>query len=89
VQHFHDFDEDQLDFHAYCVRKQTLRAYLDLLRWEDNVHSHRFYYRAATNLVEVRRQAPATTHSHRTCPSTHARVRTRHDTTRHAPHAAL
>jgi peptide alpha-N-acetyltransferase len=52
VKHFHDFDEDQLDFHAYCIRKLTLRAYLDMLRWEDNVHSHRFYYRAATNLVE-------------------------------------
>ena len=89
MQHFHDCDEDQLDFHAYCVRKQTLRAYLDLLRWEDNVHSHRFYYRAATNLVEVRRQAPATTHSH---PIERVRRLTpacAHDTTRHAPHAAL
>lgn len=52
IKHFHDFDEDQLDFHAYCIRKLTLRAYLDMLQWENNVHSHRFYYRAATNLVE-------------------------------------
>ena len=32
VNHFSDFDEDAFDFHAYCVRKATLRAYVEMLR---------------------------------------------------------
>jgi len=32
VGHFSDFDEDAFDFHAYCVRKATLRAYVEMLR---------------------------------------------------------
>jgi peptide alpha-N-acetyltransferase len=32
VRHFADFDEDAFDFHAYCVRKATLRAYVAMLR---------------------------------------------------------
>lgn len=31
-KHFADFAEDQFDFHGYCVRKGTLRAYVDVLR---------------------------------------------------------
>ncbi len=31
-KHFADFTEDQFDFHGYCVRKGTLRAYVDVLR---------------------------------------------------------
>ncbi len=27
-KHFADFDEDQFDFHSYCIRKMTLRAYV-------------------------------------------------------------
>lgn len=33
-KHFEDMVEDQFDFHTYCVRKMTLRAYLQLLRVE-------------------------------------------------------
>lgn len=40
-----DFTEDQFDFHSYCVRKLTLRAYLGLLRLEDTLHHHPFYMR--------------------------------------------
>jgi peptide alpha-N-acetyltransferase len=28
LQHFADIEEDQFDFHGYCMRKMTLRAYL-------------------------------------------------------------
>lgn len=42
---FTDFTEDQFDFHSYCVRKLTLRAYLGLLRLEDRLHHHPFYMR--------------------------------------------
>lgn len=31
-KHFADFAEDQFDFHTYCIRKTTLRAYVDILR---------------------------------------------------------
>ncbi|RLN73598.1 hypothetical protein BBJ28_00026180, partial [Nothophytophthora sp. Chile5] len=31
-KHFNDFIEDQFDFHTYCIRKMTLRAYLQMLR---------------------------------------------------------
>ena len=33
--HFLDIVEDQFDFHTYCIRKMTLRAYVRLLRLED------------------------------------------------------
>lgn len=32
-KHFSDFVEDQFDFHSYCIRKMTLRAYVDILRY--------------------------------------------------------
>ena len=32
LAHFSDFDDDAFDFHAYCVRKATLRAYVEMLR---------------------------------------------------------
>jgi len=31
-KHFQEFIEDQFDFHTYCIRKMTLRAYVDILR---------------------------------------------------------
>lgn len=43
VKHFEDFQEDQFDFHSYCVRKMTLRSYVEMLRMEDNLHHNVFY----------------------------------------------
>jgi len=31
-KHFQEFIEDQFDFHTYCIRKMTLRAYVEILR---------------------------------------------------------
>ena len=31
-RHFSEIIEDQFDFHTYCMRKMTLKAYVDLLR---------------------------------------------------------
>ena len=42
-KHFEDFEEDQFDFHTYCLRKMTLRTYLALLRMEDTIRAHRFF----------------------------------------------
>jgi peptide alpha-N-acetyltransferase len=53
VKHFDDFHEDQFDFHSYCIRKVTLRAYVDVLRFEDRINGHEFYLKAAEGIVKV------------------------------------
>ncbi|CAG0879709.1 unnamed protein product [Darwinula stevensoni] len=52
-QHFSEILEDQFDFHTYCLRKLTLRSYVGLLRLEDVLRSHEFYFRAARCAIEV------------------------------------
>uniref|UniRef100_A0A7S0PZY0 Uncharacterized protein n=1 Tax=Coccolithus braarudii TaxID=221442 RepID=A0A7S0PZY0_9EUKA len=52
-KHFTDILEDQFDFHTYCVRKMTLRAYVKLLRLEDGLWGHPFYVRAACGLIDT------------------------------------
>jgi len=52
-RHFTEIIEDQFDFHTYCMRKMTLRSYVDLLRLEDGLRSHRFYERSATVAINV------------------------------------
>ena len=44
-----DIYDDQLDFHSYCMRKMTLRAYVRTLRFEDCVFRHPAYIRAAND----------------------------------------
>jgi hypothetical protein len=51
--HFGDMTEDQFDFHTYCLRKMTLRAYVDLLRMEERLHGHTSYCRAAYGVVRA------------------------------------
>ena len=53
LQHFTEIIEDQFDFHTYCMRKMTLRAYVSLLRLEDVIRSHMFYFTAAKIAIEV------------------------------------
>jgi len=50
-KHFEDFNEDQFDFHSYCIRKVTLRAYVDVLRFEDELHTQQYYRAAASGLI--------------------------------------
>lgn len=52
-QHYLQIREDQFDFHTYCLRKVTLRAYVDMLRFADRLHSHRYFFKAACLAVEV------------------------------------
>ncbi|CAG2177200.1 unnamed protein product, partial [Oppiella nova] len=52
-RHFAEINEDQFDFHTYCMRKMTLRSYIELLRLEDVLKSHAFYFRAARIAIEV------------------------------------
>jgi len=51
--HFTQMLEDQFDFHTYCIRKMTLRAYLNLLRAEDKLKSHKLYYNAAITATQT------------------------------------
>lgn len=52
-RHFTEIIEDQFDFHTYCMRKMTLRAYVGLLRLEDVLRRHPFYYKAAKIAIEI------------------------------------
>jgi hypothetical protein len=53
LQHFAEILEDQFDFHTYCLRKMTLRSYVDLLKLEDCLRAHPFYFKAAKCAIEV------------------------------------
>lgn len=52
-KHFNDFAEDQFDFHTYCIRKMTLRAYIGMVRLEDSMLGHKFYVTAACGIIET------------------------------------
>lgn len=52
-RHFKEILEDQFDFHQYCMRKMTLRAYVQMLRLEDELRSHEFYFDAARVAIKV------------------------------------
>lgn len=49
--HFDDIEEDQFDFHTYCLRKMTLVSYISLLRMEDAVRCHAQYGHAARGAI--------------------------------------
>lgn len=53
VQHFNEVQDDQFDFHNYCLRRCILRSYCEMLKFEDRVRGHAFYFKAATGLVET------------------------------------
>lgn len=50
-KHYNDMVEDQFDFHTYCMRKMTLRAYVKMLRYEDSLHAHRSFCRGAQGTI--------------------------------------
>lgn len=50
---FSEVTEDQFDFHTYCMRKMTLRSYISLLRMEDVLRSHRFFFDAAEIAINI------------------------------------
>lgn len=53
MKHFSDYGEDQFDFHAYCLRKVTLRAYVDVLRFEDRLYGEDYYFQAAEGIIGI------------------------------------
>lgn len=44
---FEVWQEDQFDFHTFSLRKGMIRAYIDMVRWEDNLREHPFFSKAA------------------------------------------
>ncbi|KAM3520183.1 hypothetical protein NHJ13051_007006 [Beauveria bassiana] len=50
---FDVWQEDQFDFHAFSLRKGQIRAYIDMVRWEDHVFDHPFYTRAALDAINI------------------------------------
>jgi len=52
-RHFSEIIEDQFDFHTYCMRKMTLKAYVDLLRLENKLRSHKFYEKIAAVAINT------------------------------------
>lgn len=50
---FDIWQEDQFDFHSFSLRKGQIRAYIDLVRWEDRLREHPFFSRAALAAVKV------------------------------------
>lgn len=41
------WQEDQFDFHSFSLRKGQIRAYISMLRWEDQLRAHPFFTKAA------------------------------------------
>ncbi|GAQ88611.1 N-terminal acetyltransferase [Klebsormidium nitens] len=52
-KHYADMIEDQFDFHTYCLRKMTLRAYIKMLRMEDHLHSFKFFCKGAAGAIRT------------------------------------
>jgi peptide alpha-N-acetyltransferase len=50
---FETWQEDQFDFHSFSLRKGMIRAYVDMVRWEDRLREHPFYARMALSAVKA------------------------------------
>ncbi|VAH77576.1 unnamed protein product [Triticum turgidum subsp. durum] len=52
-KHYTDMTEDQFDFHSYCLRKMTLRAYVSMLKFQNRLHAHEYFHKAAAGAISV------------------------------------
>ncbi|KAH8697552.1 putative acetyltransferase catalytic subunit [Talaromyces proteolyticus] len=50
---FDVWQEDQFDFHSFSLRKGMIRAYIDMVRWEDHLRDHPFYTRMALGAIKT------------------------------------
>ncbi|CAA2965649.1 N-terminal acetyltransferase A complex auxiliary subunit NAA15-like isoform X2 [Olea europaea var. sylvestris] len=51
-KHYADITEDQFDFHSYCLRKMTLRTYVEMLKFQDCLHSYSYFKKAAAGAIK-------------------------------------
>lgn len=50
---FETWTDDQFDFHSFSLRKGMIRAYVDMVRWEDRLREHPFFARAALAAINI------------------------------------
>ncbi len=50
---FETWTDDQFDFHSFSLRKGMVRAYVDMIRWEDKLRDHPFFTRAALSAIRI------------------------------------
>ncbi|KAM3419112.1 hypothetical protein BST61_g5060 [Cercospora zeina] len=50
---FEVWNEDQFDFHTFSLRKGMIRAYVEMIRWEDRLREHPFFTRAALSAIKI------------------------------------
>lgn len=50
---FETWYDDQFDFHSFSLRKGMVRAYVDMIRWEDKLREHPFFTRAALSAIDI------------------------------------
>ncbi|KAH6609870.1 acetyltransferase [Trichoderma cornu-damae] len=50
---FEIWQDDQFDFHNFSLRKGQIRAYVDMVRWEDHFRDHPVYTRVALDAVNL------------------------------------
>ncbi|KAL8654086.1 MAG: hypothetical protein Q9226_003568 [Calogaya cf. arnoldii] len=50
---FDTWQEDQFDFHTFSLRKGMIRAYIDMVKWQDHLREHPFFSRAAICAVQI------------------------------------
>ncbi|KAJ2885993.1 hypothetical protein H4R27_000969 [Coemansia aciculifera] len=49
---FNSYHQVQFDFHSYSLRKATMRGYVDILQWEDQVYTHNTFVGAAHAAID-------------------------------------
>lgn len=50
---FETWHEDQFDFHTFSLRKAQIRAYIDMIRWEDRLREHPYFIRPALAAIKI------------------------------------
>ncbi|SSD59498.1 related to N-terminal acetyltransferase A complex subunit NAT1 [Saccharomycodes ludwigii] len=50
---YKQFELDQLDFHTYCMRKGTARAYMDMIKWTEKIYTLPMYVRAMNGASKI------------------------------------
>ncbi|KAG8856490.1 hypothetical protein FRB91_000771 [Serendipita sp. 411] len=50
---FLDFNDEQFDFHGFCIRRFTLNIYFDVVKWANDLRWHSIYIRAILNATKI------------------------------------
>jgi peptide alpha-N-acetyltransferase len=53
LEHFTQYYNDEFDYHSYCLRKNTLRGYMNTIKLHDRVRDHPFWFSAASKSIEL------------------------------------